>query len=346
MENQMEEKGVLAPKGFYKPFKYQWAFDAYKAQSQLHWLVDEVPLHEDVKDWKQKLTDGERNLLTQLFRFFTTGDIDVGQAYQEKYLQVFRNEEIRMMLSQFAAMEGIHAHAYSLLLDTVGMPEAEYQAFKEIGEMMAKHDYVSSFNVNNEEEIAKALAVFSAFTEGLQLFSTFAILMNFSRGDLPRGARMKGMTQIVTFSIRDESLHVESMIKLFRTFVQERPHLWTKKLQDEITQICREMVRLEDDFIDLAFSQADLEGLTKEEVKQYIRYIADRRLSALGLDEIYHVEKNPLPWLEMSLNAVEHANFFEARATEYSKGALQGTWNDVWAQEGDLVVEDTEIETT
>jgi ribonucleoside-diphosphate reductase beta chain len=323
--------GITAEKGFFKPFAYPWAFEAYSAQNKAHWLPEEVPLHDDVKDWNHRLTASEKNLLTQLFRFFTTGDIDVGQAYMDKYMQAFRNEEVRMMLSSFAAMEAVHAHAYSLLLDTIGMPETEYQAFKQYEAMAAKHDYVSNFDIENEADVAKALAVFSAFTEGLQLFSTFAILMNFGRGDLPGGARMKGMNQIVTWSIRDESMHVESMLKLFRTYIGERPHLWNDTLKGELYTICETMVKLEDDFIDLAFEAGEIRGLTPAEVKQYIRYIADRRLNGLGLKAIFKIDKNPLEWLDYMLSGVEHANFFEARATEYSKGALTGSWSDVWA---------------
>ena len=248
-----------------------------------------------------------------------------------------------MMLAQFAAMESLHAHANSLLLDTVGMPEVEYQAFKDYEAMAAKHDYISSFDVNNEADVAKALAVFSAFTEGLQLFSTFAILMNFARGDLPSGARMRGMTQIVTWSIRDESLHVESMSRLFRIYIAERPHLWTEELKQELHGICLKMVELEDNFIDLAFEQGGIEGLTPADVKLYIRYIADRRLDGIGLEPIFHIAKNPLGWLDYVLNGVEHANFFETRATEYSKGSMSGAWSDVWAQrETDLSPFDTD----
>lgn len=321
----------LDAKGYYKPFRYPFAFEAYKLQNQMHWVPEEVPLEGDVKDWHFKMSPAERNLITQLFRFFTQGDVDVGQAYFDKYIPIFKNEEVRMMLSAFAAMESVHAHAYSLLLDTIGMPEVEYRAFKDYEVMAAKHDYIASFDVNNEEDVALALAVFSGFTEGLQLFSTFAILMNFARGDLPSGSRMRGMNQIVTWSIRDESLHVESMSKLFQTYIQEHPHLWTKQFQDRIYEICRKMVELEDAFIDLAFEQGGIDGLTPEEVKQYIRFIADRRLAGLMLEPLYSVKKNPLAWLDYMLNGVEHTNFFENRATEYAKGTLQGSWSDVWA---------------
>ena len=317
---------VCDPKGFYKPFRYPWAFEAYEMQNKMHWPPHEVPLHDDVRDWNKKLSAAERNLLTHLFRFFTQGDVDVGQAYMDRYMPVFKNEEIRMMLSAFANMESIHAHAYSLLLDTIGMPEAEYQAFRQFEVMAAKHDYLENFDITDEASVARALAVFSGFTEGLQLFSTFAILMNFQRF-----GKMKGMGQIVSMSIKDESLHVESMSKLFRTYVAERPHLWTAELQAELGSICDEMVELEDAFIDLAFELGGIEGLNAGEVKQYIRFIADRRLAGLGLDGRYHVEKNPLAWLDYILNGVEHANFFEARATEYANGSRTGSWANVWA---------------
>ncbi len=317
---------VCDAKGYFKPFRYPFAFEAYQMQNKMHWTPEEVPLHDDVRDWNKKLSGAERNLLTQLFRFFTQGDVDVGQAYMDKYMKAFRNEEVRMMLSAFANMESVHAHAYSLLLDTIGMPEVEYKAFKQFEVMAAKHDYLENFNVDSEADVCRALAVFSGFTEGLQLFSTFAILMNFQRF-----GKMKGMGQIVTWSIKDESLHVECMTKLFRTYVAEHPHLWTEELQAEIGRICDEMVTLEDAFIDLAFEQGGIEGLTPAEVKQYIRFIADRRLAGLGLEARYHVTKNPLDWLDFILNGVEHANFFEARATEYAKGAARGSWDDVWA---------------
>lgn len=322
---------VLDKKGFYKPFNYPWAFEAYRMQAvDMNWTVSEVVMAEDVKDWNFKLSDAERNLLTQLFRFFTTSDVDIGQAYLDKFIPVFKNEEIRMMLTEFAATESLHVDAYSTLLDTVGMPEVEYQMFRKYQAMVAKHEYLMEFDTDTPTGIARSLAVYSAFTEGLQLFSTFAILMNFARGDLPRGARMKGMNQYIAWSIRDETHHVQNMAKLFRVFIHEHPEVWTKSLQDELYDICRKMVELEDAFIDLAFEQGGIEGLSPEEVKQYIRYIADRRLQGLMLNPIYLVPSNPLMWLDYLMSGVEHTNFFENRSTAYSRG-LSGSWaEDVW----------------
>jgi ribonucleoside-diphosphate reductase beta chain len=222
-------------------------------------------------------------------------------------------------------MEGIHQHAYSMLLDTVGMPEVEYQRFQEFEEMKAKHDFFAGATTDSLEDIAKTLAIYSAFGEGLQLFSSFAILLNFSRFN-----KMKGMCQIITWSVRDESLHVDSMIKLFHAFIDENPKLWKSSLKKDIYEACKTMVELEDKFIDLCFSGGELEGLTSDEVKTYIRFIADRRCLQLGLKPIYKQKKNPLPWLDWVLNAVEHSNFFETRSTEYSKGSLTGSWDEVW----------------
>ena len=160
--------------------------------------------------------------------------------------------------------------------------------------------------------------MFGGFTEGLQLFASFAMLMNF-----PRFNKMKGMGQIVSWSVRDESLHCEGIIKLFHTFVKERDCL-TKAVKEDIIDTCQKTVRLEDAFIDLAFEMGPVQGMTAKEIKNYIRYIADWRLGQLGFSPIYMVDEHPLPWLAPLLNGVEHANFFETRATEYSKAATKG----------------------
>src|SRR5881227_3100548 len=297
---------LLTARKQYKPFEYPWAFEYWKRQQQIHWLPEEVPLGEDCRDWAQKLSEHERNLLTQIFRFFTQADVEVQDCYHDKYGRVFKPTEIKMMLTAFSNMETVHIAAYSHLLDTIGMPESEYSAFLQYKEMKDKHDYLSTFGVDNDEDIAKTLAMFGGFTEGLQLFASFAMLMNF-----PRFNKMKGMGQIISWSVRDETLHCLSIIRLFRTFVQENPEIWTEALRQEIYEVCATIVDHEDAFIDLAFEQGPIEGLTAAEVKSYIRYIADRRLMQLGLNPIFQVEDNPLTWLDEMLNAVEHANFFE-----------------------------------
>ena len=309
----------------YKPFHYPWAYDAWLTQQQVHWLPEEVPLADDVKDWHNKLSAGERHTLTQIFHFFTQADIEVNNCYMKHYSRVFQPTEVQMMLAAFSNTETIHISAYSHLLDTIGMPETEYQAFLRYKEMKDKYDYMQEFGVETKSDIAMTLAVFGGFTEGLQLFASFAILLNF-----PRHNKMKGMGQIVTWSVRDESLHTDSIIKLFHTFISENPEVWTEEFQRQLYIACSTVLEHEDAFIDLAFELGGVEGLVAADVKKYIRYIADRRLSQLGLQPIYRIESNPLPWIDEILNGVEHTNFFENRSTEYSKAATQGSWEDVW----------------
>ncbi len=625
----------------YKPFRYPWAFELWEAHEAMHWLPKEVPLAEDVKDWATKITEQERNLLTQIFRFFTQQDVVVGGAYLNHYLKVFQPTEVRMMLSGFAARELIHIAAYSHLLDTIGIPEIEYAAFLEYKQMKEKFEYAQKFNTDTPAETAKALAAFSGFMEGLQLFASFAMLLNF-----PRFNKMKGMGQIVTWSIKDETCfssdthiltesgwklfknleagdkvaqwangvisfvsperiiekpatemvhfhnekssvdqlvtknhrvlfydesegvdkvksaeefnphsrnffytcgkkdgevrhltaaeqvlialqadgtilkgnecgyrrvtfsltkdrkkdrlqricseagfnctalsgqgdeviyavdipvqypttknfsgwvdysavdstwcsefveelvewdghriaggdthyyyssvvednvvvaqtiaalagyhtskkvqydprkdsykpvhrlyitkdkqktrtgstvketvgyegnvycvtvpsgfvvvkrndcivisgncHVDGMVKLFRTYIEENIEIWNDDLKKQIYDICRQMVEHEDHFIDLAFELGGVQGMTAEDIKQYIRYIADRRLVQLGLKPNYGVSENPLPWVDEMVNAPEFTNFFEQRVTEYARAISTGDWEDAFEED-------------
>ena len=311
----------------FKPFNYEWAYNAWLKHEQSHWLHTEVPMLEDVKDWKKRLTDNEKSFLTNIFRFFTQGDIDVAGGYVKNYLPNFPQPEVRMMLMGFAAREALHIAAYSHLIETLGMPDSTYNEFMQYQAMKDKHEYFEQFANLDEKNIAQQIAAFSAFTEGLQLFSSFIMLLNF-----PRHGVMKGMGQIVTWSIVDETMHCESMIKLFRTYVQENNDIWNDELKSQIYTIAEKMVELEDKFIDLAFDMGPMKDLEAADVKQYIRYIADRRLISLGMKGIFKVKKNPLPWVEEMINAPTHTNFFENRATDYAKGALSGSWEDVWAK--------------
>ena len=323
------ESRMTDERTYFKPFNYPWAYDAWLKHEQSHWLHTEVPMLEDVKDWKKKLSKEEKQFLTHIFRFFTQGDIDVAGGYVNNYLPYFPQPEIRMMLLGFAAREALHIAAYSHLIETLGLPDTTYNEFMEYAEMKEKHDYVMNISDTNgtKEDVATQVAVFSAFTEGMQLFSSFIMLLNF-----PRHGKMKGMGQIVTWSIVDETQHTENMVKLFRTYIQENNEIWNDELKGRLYTIAERMVELEDKFIDLAFQMGAMEDLTAEDVKKYIRYIADRRLISLGLKGVFKVKRNPLPWVEEMINAPTHTNFFENRATDYAKGALSGNWGDVWAK--------------
>ncbi len=319
----MTDKSLFNKRGYYKPFWYPWAYDAFNASEQMHWLARSVPLGEDVKDWKVKLNVDEKTLLTQIFRFFTQADCDVADGYIDKYLPLFKPTEVRMMLASIAAREAVHIQAYSMLIDEIKMPETEYSAFMKYEEMVEKHEYMFK-----DRSLIEDIAVFSAFGEGLQLFSSFVILLNFTRF-----GKMKGMGQIVAWSIRDESHHVDSMMKLFHTLIAEQPELWTQQVRQNIAGICMKMVELEDAFIDLAFEQGGVEGLTPNEVKIYIRYIANKRMKQLGLTTMYDVGENPLPWVDVIVNGKEHVNFFEGVGTDYAKASATGDWDDAFGDD-------------
>lgn len=320
---------LLSSRTTFKPFNYAWCYDAWLKSEQSHWLHTEAQVIDDVNDWKKRLTDNEKYFLTNIFRFFTQGDIDVSEGYVNNYLPYFKQPEVRMMLLSFAAREALHIAAYSHLIETLGMPDSTYTEFLQYKAMAEKHAYIVDMSKaeGDMKTIAANIAAFSAFTEGMQLFSSFIMLLNF-----PRHGKMKGMGQIVTWSIVDETLHTESMIKLFRTFIGENPEIWNDDLKERIYSIAERMVELEDMFIDLCFEMGPMENLTADEVKKYIRFICDRRLIALGLKGINKVKKNNLPWVEEIINAPIHGNFFEQRVTDYSKGALTGSWGDVWGK--------------
>lgn len=312
---------LLTPRKVYKPFEYPQYFDYFTKQNQAHWMPTEIPMENDIIDYKNNLSASESNLIINVLRFFTQGDIEVNNNYNARLIPIFPKPEIKMMLSAFAHMECIHVWAYSYLNDSLGLPEKEYSAFLEYESMRKKYEYIQSFDVNSVEDLAVNLAVFGGFMEGVSLFSSFAILMNF-----PRMGKMKGLGQVITWSIRDETLHSKGVCELFRDLVSENKHIWTSDLQQTLYSACQDMVNLEDAFIDTCFSMGDVPGLKAEQVKQYIRYIADRRLNDLGLDHLYNVS-NPLPWLDVMVNAKEHTNFFENRATEYAKGAVVEDWS-------------------
>jgi len=220
------------------------------------------------------------------------------------------------------------------------MPKTEFEAFRDYDAMRAKADYMHTFGVDTVGDVARTLAMLGAFTEGMALFASFAMLLNF-----PRNNKMNGMGQIVSWSVRDESLHCEGIVRLFHEWNAETGAL-TPAVRDDILDVAKTMVRLEEGFVDLAFELGDIEGMRPAGIKAYVHYIADWRLTQLRLPTAFgyfeatesgyrQLRSHPLPSLVEILNGVEHANFFEQRATEYSKGASRGNWDGadgVWAK--------------
>lgn len=313
--------GVLDQNLAYKPFSYPWAVQLSIDHERIHWGEWEAKLQDDVTQWKSgKLSDVEKNHITQILRLFTQTDVAVGTNYIENYLPKFKNNEIRAMLSSFVNREFVHQRSYALLNDTLGLPEDEFSAFAEVPAMMEKLDFMADMDVHSHSGLAMAVAR-SVLNEGMSLFSAFAMLLNYQRY-----GKMKGMCEIVEWSIRDESMHCDGMAKLFRTFCEEHPRIVTDEFKKDLYQMFRDAIKLEDKVIDIAFSMGDVEGLTAKEVKQYIRYIADRRLNQLGLKSNWNVKENPLEWLDWIINGDSFKNFFEGTVTDYSSDNMTGEW--------------------
>src|SRR5690349_7514442 len=274
--------GLLQPTGAYDVERYPWAYECWKRQQQTHWMGEEVPLGADIRDWNSdRLAPAERNLLTQIFRFFTQSDVEVGDNYLKRYIPIFQPLEIQMMMAAFTNMETVHIDAYALLLKTLGMPKTEFEAFRDYAEMRAKADYMHAFGVATVADVARTLAMFGAFTEGMALFASFAMLLNF-----PRHNKMNGMGQIVSWSVRDESLHCEGITKLYHAWADETGCV-TKSVRDDIRDVANNMVKLEEGFVDLAFGLGAIDGMCPDDIHAYVRYVADWRLTQLRLPTVF-----------------------------------------------------------
>jgi glutaredoxin 3 len=321
-----KEGGLLQFSETYKPFHYPWAVDITTRHEKAHWIEDEIDLSEDVTDWKMgKMTPVEKEYVTNILRLFTQSDVAVGQNYYDQFIPKFKNNEVRNMLGSFAGREGIHQRAYALLNETLGLSDAEYHAFLEYTEMADKIDFMMEADTSTVRGLGLSVAK-SVFNEGVALFASFVMLLNFQRF-----GKMKGMGKVVEWSIRDESIHVEGNSKLFKAYCAEHPRIVDEDFKKDIYEIARQAVKLEDKFVDLAYKMGAVEGMEASEVKQYIRYITDRRLLQLGLKTNFKVKENPLPWLEWVLNGADHTNFFENRVTEYEVAGLKGGWEEAYA---------------
>jgi len=318
----MEESGLLSASVSYKPFRYPWAVERALEHEKAHWGEWEANLQDDVTQWKRGgLQPEEKEHITQILRLFTQSDVEVASNYLNVFIPLFKNNEIRAMLSSFAAREFIHQRSYALLNDTLGLDEAEYKAFLEYRDMKNKIEFMRTQDCKTPESIAIALAQ-TVCNEGMSLFSAFVMLLNYQRA-----GKMKGMCEIVEWSIRDETMHVEGMIQLFLTYLRETPGLDLETIKRTVLDLYREAVLLEDAVIDQAYGTCDQKsGLCRDDVKQYVRYLADRRLRQLGLEPLYHIETNPLSWVDWIVSGDSFKNFFEGRVTDYSASGLKGDW--------------------
>jgi len=311
-------------RNYYKPFEYQTAFDFYKDQHRAHWLADEVPLASDLNDWKLKLTEPEKNLIGNILKSFAQTEVHVNDYWSTKVSVWFPKPEVQAMSRAFADFESIHAEAYARLNEELGLDN--FKAFLEDEVSKAKIDRLVETPGDTIEERALSLAIFSAFTEGVNLFSSFAILMSFQLRNL-----MKGTGQIVEWSVRDESLHSKAGCWLFRTLLEEQPELNTDELRKAVTEACQISVQLEFDFIDKAFEMGDVDGLNVNQLKNFIKARANEKMIELGYNAIYNdIDPNLLKqieWFGHLTSGKTHQDFFAGRVTSYSKSTAD--WDDL-----------------
>lgn len=307
---------LTSPRDVYKPFEYPRAVDFWEKQQNNHWLPSEVSMSKDLQDWNSELTDSEKRVLGNVLKSFTQTEIYVNEYWSTRVSGWFPKPEIQLMCSAFASMESIHQVGYSYLNDTLGLDD--YSAFLQDPSAVAKLDALKSVKGSSRADIARSLAVFSAFTEGVNLFSSFAILTGLSRYNL-----LMGVKNIVAWSIRDEQLHSQAGCWLFNTLISENPKLLTKELKKDIYDAARLSVQLEDDFIDQCFSLGVVRGLDPKDLKQYIRNRANSKLIEIGLKSNWkNVDQESLDrmsWFDSLSGGISNTDFFSSRVVEYSK---------------------------
>lgn len=318
-KTQQPQKSLLTPRPTYAPFEYEQAYKYWELQQQSHWLHTEVNMGSDIADWKNRLSDTEKQVVGHILKGFTQSEIFIEEYWGQMVGKWFKKPEVQMMAATFAAFESIHAVAYAYLNQSLGLED--FDAFLHEPTAKAKIDRLISTKGKSKRDIARSLAIFSAFNEGVNLFSSFAVLLNFSRFN-----KMKGLGQIIAFSIKDESLHSEAGCWLFRTFVAEHPEIWTDELKLDIYDAARATVELEDAFILKAFEFGPIEGLDVNDLKTFIRFRTNTKLNDLGLSKIWKkldktaVER--LAWFDILSAGVSHADFFAQRVTDYARGSM------------------------
>ena len=307
----------------YKPFEYPEAHDYWMKQQQAHWLHTEVPMMSDVTDWKQNLSETEKNIIGSILKGFAQTETVVNDYWSGLVTKWFRKPEIIKMAVTFGAFETIHAEAYSLLNEELGLDD--FSEFLEDETTMAKIENLMNVRDNMDgtpdwTERAKSLAIFSAFTEGVNLFSSFAVLLSFKLRNL-----LKGVGQIVEWSIRDESLHSNAGCWMFRELMKEKPELNTPELKEDIRQAALLSLKLELDFIDKVYEMGDLEGCTKYDLVSFIKHRTNTKMADLGYEPVVNdIDMDAIQrmkWFDSLSAGKQHTDFFANRVTNYSKGA-------------------------
>jgi len=310
----------------YKPFEYpEYYTEGWLKQAQAFWLHTEIPMSGDVKDWNEKLTDEEKNLVGNILLGFAQTECAVSDYWTQKVVGWFPKHEIQQMAMMFGSQETIHAVAYSYLNETLGLED--FEAFLHEPATAERFDNLVAYEGNDPVGIGKSLAIFSAFAEGVSLYSAFAVLYSFQLRNL-----LKGIGQQMKWSVRDESLHSRMGCKLFNQMCDEIPTL-RDECQDDIHKAAETMVELEEKYIDKMFEMGDIENLKSEDLKQFVRKRANEKLQELGYDPTFTYSQEAadnLDWFYHLTGGVTHTDFFAMRPTDYSKANEGEDFEDIW----------------
>lgn len=319
----------------YKPFEYpEYYNEGWLPQAQAFWLHTEIPMQSDVKDWKENLTAAERNLVGNILLGFAQTECAVSDYWTTMVTHWFPKHEIKQMAMIFGSQETIHATAYSYLNETLGLDD--FAAFLHEPTIAKKFEHLSSVDANwNHEDIstntaarnqvARSLAIFSAFAEGVSLYSSFAVLYSFQMRNL-----LKGIGQQMKWSVRDESLHSKMGCRLFNHMCEEYPDLRSEN-KEHVIEAAKLMVEMELNFIDKMFELGDLENLKKDDLKNFIKRRANEKLAEIGYEAVFEfdvISAKELDWFYHLTGGVEHADFFAIRPTAYSKAGEDEVWDE------------------
>jgi len=321
----------------FKPFEYPIYFtEGWLKQAQAFWLHTEIPMQGDIKDWNEHLNSSEKNLVGNILLGFAQTECAVSDYWTTMVTQWFPKHEIKQMAMMFGSQETIHATAYSYLNETLGLED--FEAFLHEPAIAEKFEYLTATtsdwtykdldsNPTARKEVARSLAIFSAFAEGVSLYSSFAVLYSFQMRNL-----LKGIGQQMKWSVRDESLHSKMGCQLFRHICEEYPEL-KDEVQSDIEEAANLMVNMELAFIDKMFEMGDLENLKADDLKQFIKKRANEKLDELGYLPQFHYSEDmasELDWFYHLTGGTTHTDFFAVRPTDYSKAGVGEDFDDIW----------------
>lgn len=329
--------GLFTERLAYKPFEYpEYYTEGWLKQAQAFWLHTEISMQGDVKDWNEHLSEKEKHIVGNILLGFAQTECAVSDYWTTMVTKWFPKHEIKQMAMMFGSQETIHATAYSYLNETLGLDDFEgfmhepsmADKFENLASVVADYDHdVLRFNSLARVDVARSIAIFSAFAEGVSLYSSFAVLYSFQMRNL-----LKGIGQQMKWSVRDESLHSKMGCQLFKHMCSEYPEL-KKVVREDVEEAAMVMVDLEMSFINKIFEQGDLDNLKATDLSNFIKKRANEKLVELGYEAIFEYDAesaSELDWFYHLTGGVTHTDFFAMRSTDYSKAGENEDFEDIW----------------